>query len=398
MFEPNRCRAEAMVEIENRRRESAVIGDGHAKERRAAYSIGRHLWFIEGWLRAVRSIASIPERPWEWMPPYTLLGTSYSSAPLELFSEIDDALLTLVQAKAVDAAVLVELHRALDAASEKCISIADLAEHNQRDELCELYWNASYDLYCAIRLQRQFLNRQGQLLNPWRQFGDLLGEAVNWFVGQIDPAANPELMTALLKLGERLLPSGALYELESLYDSVVSDGIRFQGVNRSQQMLSLLFEADARAAELFAEAATEDPYLILDDEQEVLIIFGTIIPFDVFREANAAGGLDVLRVLIRDPGRFIVAQDVIERSGRTVEPCQLYAYVTRLRCVINRTESSWPGRFRVGDICRRAEMAFVKPQRTKRMRPQNEAKVPAGPVYKLDLRPDQVRHIERLQG
>ncbi len=259
--------------------------------RDAAYVLGRNIWFLGGWLSAVNFIASTPQSTWEWLPPQEIFGESFAVPPVEVATELDGALLRLVHARAVDATILVELHRALDAAIDKCVSIAELAQFDQRYELTELYFSASYDLLCARRLNKEVLTRQVRSLEDWRHFGDLLGETLYWFVGGFHPAEIPELVADFTQVGQRLLPAGSMDELGCLYSATISETLdldEFPSWSALQnKFISLTKSLDNRVTEQIRSVTSEKPYLVLDDERERVTFLGATIPFEQFREQNA---------------------------------------------------------------------------------------------------------------
>jgi hypothetical protein len=377
--------------------------DEDVDERRAAFVLGRNIRLIQGWLTSVHSIASIPERPWEWEHPDTIFGLSFDSMPSDLISEINDSLFQLTRSRAVNAAVLVELHRALDDATELCVAIAKLAQYDQRDELCELYWISSYDLSRAMDLESDVLKPHSGILEAWRRFGDLLGKAL-YFLGQyFDPTDLPDTMKAILDLGPRLLPPMAMDELDRLVNSIElcdSGDTTLQTLSRiNNELIDLVQQLDARAIENLQATASTEPYLVLDDEQQVVIFLGTRIPFEDFHRAEATGGLKLLRVLMEDPGKHISAKELIEKSGLGIDVNTLYAYMARFRKVISRAKTNWPGIFKDGPDAKLAEAAFIIAKRGRRKLAEVKTKSdPEGPQYKLDLPASRIRHIERVRA
>jgi hypothetical protein len=359
----------------------------------AAYLLGRNVWFIQGWLNGVQSIALVDERRWEWAPPKTIFGTSFDIPPDDHVAQINDALVTLVEAKAVEAAVLVELHRAVDVAAEECASIAELAREDRRGEICELYESATYNLVRTSDLQKGLLQIQNGESEQWRQFGDLLGKFLFFIADYFEPGDFADVFASLFRLGRILLPKSSLDELDQLYKSHTASKEYTPLKDINDKLISIIKGIDVSANEILRATEPTSPYLVLDDTQKLVEFLGVGIAFETFQKGNALGGIAVLRVLMSTSGKFITAGDLIDKGRLAIEPHQLYAYISRYRKVIRGTKNLWPDDFKHNRL---ACKAFIVSDRTRRRRGSGiETKTDTeGPSYKLDLSPIRIRLIE----
>ena len=140
-----------------------------------------------------------------------------------------------------------------------------------------------------------------------------------------------------------------------------------------------------------AHVVLREPYLVLSDSEEIIIFLGVRIGFEQMRN-EASGGIQLLRVMVKSPGRFFTAKDLLEQSELSIDPNTLYSYLSRLRIFLRSTESDWPAGFRRGTEYRRAQEGFIRHKQKPRRRYERNAD-PDGPAYKLDLAPDQVLYV-----
>jgi hypothetical protein len=324
----------------------------------AAYLLRRNLWLIHGWLSTVQEFAAFPGLPWKWEFPSTVFGDSFDTPPEALLIETNDALASLVRARVVDAAALVELHRSLDMAEEKCGLIAELAVADQRGELCEIYWDAAFDIGQAIEFEASLLRNHNERSEQWRQFGNLMGKALYYF-GQegFDPHDFKEAVSQLMTVGRRLLPPNLIDELDDYYATIFPFEL-LPGSER-YELIELIQNIDGQSIENLRQGVTSEPYYVLDDQKELVIFLGVEIPFERFQTPpRARGGLDVFRVLIQEPGKFLSAKELVRKSRRNFDPGQLYSYVSAFRTVINSTDSRWPDEFRYRSDTR-SKLVFI---------------------------------------
>jgi hypothetical protein len=365
----------------------------------AAYLLGRNVWFIQGWLNAVQSIALVRERPWEWQPPRTLFGSSFDEPPDDQVEQINEALTTLVYAKAVDAATLVELHRAMDGAAEKCAAVAEFAHDDLRGDLCELYESAAYDLTRASDLQKKLLVDQNGSTEQWRQFGELLGQSVYFLADYFEPTDFQSAFACIIRLGRQLLSPESFDEFDQFFRSHVAETTRHTQKEINDKLISLIVKIDELALQSLQAMVPVFPYVVLDYSRELVVFLESEIAFDAFKKNNAAGGIDLLKVLMKTPGKFLSATHLIEECERSIDPLQLYPYISRFRRVIRRTKDRWPDEFKYGDNQRRAWSAFIISKRkSKRKVSDIESNSDSvGPAYKLDLPATRIRLIERVR-
>ena len=385
-----------MESIQEKDESAELECDQELDEKHAAYLLGRNIWLIEGWLQSVHSIAQHPERPWEWFPLQSMFGTSYDSAPTDHFAQINEALISLVNSSAVDAAVLVELHRALDAALEEVESVADFAVDNRRGDLCESYWTAASHLARAGELTTSLLIRKTESPENWRQFGDLLGKLLTLLANDYGAADFPGWITGVTDLARRLLPCTTTDQLEQLCNSLTDSEAGTATSQINNKLISLLQQLDALSDDVLRkERKPPGPYIVLSETGEAIVFLGTMIPFKKFHVKNAMGGIKLLRVFMKSPGEFLSAKDLLDKSGLGIDVNQLYTYLSRFRSVISSTENKWPSEFRRGENHHRAKNAFIETRRKRRTRTNIEIKSdPEGPSYKLDLPASRIAFVD----
>jgi hypothetical protein len=115
---------------------------------------------------------------------------------------------------------------------------------------------------------------------------------------------------------------------------------------------------------------------------------GVETSFDEFAEANALGGLELLRVLIPRTGRVISSSQLIEKSKSCADPSQVATYLSRMRNVLKQKSEHWPQAVKDGPEFKSAKSAFVVSDKSaRREAPGKET------WYRLDLPAYRVRYI-----
>jgi hypothetical protein len=332
----------------------------------------------------------MPERPWTWEFPYTIFGASFNLPPLDRIAEVNEALRSLVLGGFVVGASLVELHRALESATEGCVSVAELAEVDHREEVYEACWSASYDLLVVKQFEERLLTRDAGPPATWRHFGDQLGSVLCFLLRSADPLDSPEIITPFIDLGRRLLPP---VHINPVADLIPRSSVRRSLVQiweTSKKLISAIDQLDRLVTENLEKDIAAEPYIVLDDERRVVVFLGADIPFKDFEMANASGGLAMLRVLKDQPGRPLKSSELVERAGLGIEPNGASAYLSRFRIVIRKTETQWPDIARSDPLQRMANCAFIVADRMAK----KLARDITDTWYKLDLSAKYVRHVE----
>jgi len=364
----------------------------HSDELRAAYLLGRNLHMIEGWLNAVHDIAQIEERPWSWEYPDTLFGDSFDIWPEELFSEVDEALRTLALARVVDAAALVELRHLLELMAQDCISTAECAKHNDREGIRDIFWSVRSNIWVAIQFGKQVLVDGPKTIASLQQLGDRIGELLDHLANVGDHESYLDWLDAMIALARELLPRESVMRIARVRDLVPSAGapaFLSEILHINEQLLYSLNELDHQILLKLPHGEAIESYLILDDRRGMLTFLGVEIPFDDFAEANALGGLELLRVLIQRPGRTLNTSELMEKSELHAQPAQVAPYLARFRSVLlKKTEERWPQAVKNGQEYKKAKQGFIVPDKSARRSAAGKET-----WYRLDLPAYRVRYI-----
>jgi hypothetical protein len=358
---------------------SAEPDDGKAEpECRAAYVLARNVHLIEGWLFAVRRLEHYDDPGWGWRFPNSLLRSHYDVPPVNVFAEIDDALRDLAVAGRANAAVLVELHRSLDAAAESCARLAEFAKWNEREEIREEHSSFGYDIQTALWLVQRILHGEHNSVDTWFRLGERVGALIT----------------------EKGLRSDEWYRstISEILDDAAS--ISAADVARLRRILNVQEEKGEdsyRKFKIIAQAIDEEfmrclggalpveAWIVLNDQRRILTFLGVDIPFDDFPDE---GGLKILRAFIQQPDTLLSTSQIVERAGLGADPNQDKSYVSRFRAVVKKSKEQWPAHFRNAPHEELAEMAFVVcDQRAKKLAKSKDS------FYKLSLPAHRVMHV-----
>ncbi len=317
---------------------------------------------------------------WEWWFPKTRFGISYDCVPTELFSEINNALLTLAVSGHLDAAILVELHRLLDATAENCARLADLAKWDLIEEICDSYWSVERDIRFALLLLPRILSGSGDNLFAWRDLGDRVGSFLTDWGTYETIGKYPSNLRAILDDAARI-SSANLDRFESM--PVLKGKVSAETYRNAMYAVHSIDQELIRG--LVVGNLPWETWIVLDDKRQVLTFLGVEVRFNAFQES---GGLDVLRVLINEPQKPISAPDILERAGLVAESRRATEYLCRFRKDLKTTQIDWPATFTKEPDKSWAEAAFIVADSYART--MNKSKET---WYKLDLPPHRVMHV-----
>jgi len=371
------CQAEATV----------VAG---AAEMRAAYIVGRNPYLLQGWVQSVGEIAGHGnDRPWEWEYPHTLFGDSFSDWPGYFYSDLNDAMRTLVTAHLVDPAVLVEMHRELDIVCQDCTDVAYYASADLREKINEVFWPALRSISIAASMGEHLIVNGPERVHALQRLGNYIGKlladlAYYWDYQPFIPVLRKTTALAI----ELFAPeTPAIVGLQKLFPVVDKPCLAVPWASR-KELLKCLELLDGWIIDQNPVPESVEPYIILDYRQQKLTFLGVEIPFTEFAKANAQGGLEIMRVLIRCPGTPIAVKDIIAKSNSSADAAQIYAYLARFRSVLRGSKRFWPTHIVNGRMYKSANNGFMIADRlTRRQKSGRDS------YYRLDLPRFRVRFI-----
>ena len=349
-----------------------LAGGPYSNENRAAYFLARNIYLVEGWLFAVQQLAG-SHHAFDWSFPNTLSGPFCDAPPMHLFADIDEALRALAIAGGVNAAILIELRRSLDAAAESCARLAELVRDDDREEIRGNYWSLGYDIYNAKCLLPRILSGSVESVSAWFRLGNQVGELLGndglpnyreryWRIVNEILTEAPRVTTADM---DRLRNIPILrqvdeisYEQFKLVGEVIDDELR-------RSLRSVL---------------PSETWFILDDNRRVLTFLGVDVPYETFGTE-----LDMVRVLVQHPRTPLSSSTIITRADHGAGAGQVAAYISRFRRALRATQDRWPESFRNDPG---AYEAFILSDPAARKRANSK-----DTWYKLELPSHRVLHL-----
>jgi hypothetical protein len=298
-----------------------------------AYRLGHHLHMIGAWAEAIERLdESGAPVPWKWDFPLTVFRDAPDLPPADLIMEIHDALLDLALMKAVDPGVLIEMHRTLDELLESSVELAVYVQNKNGDLCLGGYDNVIYDLSVLDRLATHVLVAPGDSLRKWHELGKLVGRSLYVLALENQAEEISHAMSALIEFAEPMLPEGSLDEVVGVYDRKTDErGL----IDRAGRLIQALEKVHLFVLKYLEAPVAVEPYLVFDDRGRRLIVFDVEIPFEEL-PPEAAGGLQLLRVLVQYASKPVAPDKLISESALSCHVPQLPAYISRLRNALRK--------------------------------------------------------------
>jgi hypothetical protein len=355
--------------------ESNNSGQALDSECQSAYVLARNIQIFDGWQFEVRRLTTQHPSQRAWTFPRTLLGGTYVTPPDYEYDEIGRALRRLVIAGMTNAAVLVELHRALDAAIQSAVRLTALTEifstDDENDEaICEESLITAKCINLVRNLLPHLLNAPPQRVELWFRLGALTGQLIGDYSHTDDWSV--ATIREMLAEAETTL---------SMNVEAIRDLVERELSCSKFGWKSIANMIDEKLSSYFQSQVYVDPWIVFDDVRRILTFLQVKIPYDHFK----SGGIDVARVLARRPGRSLSDKEIVSGAGLSLEPSELKTYISHYRIVLRRTEHNWPERFKSGSDHELAWWGFIHSDPVTRRRSGTKHT-----YYKLEMPPNRV--------
>ncbi len=304
----------------------------------AAYVVGHHPSVVAAWRYKI-STASLMFEDLE-LPPWSEIAYENETKPNRLFDELNQALRLLAVQGAVNAAVLVELHRAIDVMRSTCETFE--LESIGRSPEDEYWWQTLYEIKDTEQLV-------GRLLQPdhfalaWLNLGQAIGVTLLelYHPMLLPPSRLSELVAQAGMLAQEQREELAEFAVDASSFSSTLGGL--DAVDTSN-LFAQLAELDHDILKLLVEGE-QTVVLVVDYDNKELRFFGESISFDSFK-SQASGGLKVLLALAKHPNAFMTVAALEADTGLSFSEDTLKQYISSFRSVVSPTINRFrePGR------------------------------------------------------
>lgn len=299
-------------------------------------------------------------------------------------AELENSLIELSRAGAIEGVGVVELHLALDRLRNLFQAILRAYRATDQDELEWLLMREEQPWHDLVDMTKTAVQSNPDA-QRWCKFGFWMGKCL-----ACTSFPNPREITEsdlkqLGKAAKELAPGGAApwHKPVVKFLKVAKIGPHDDWQSQLRLAASALIAADAAIREALENAAGAVPWLIIDHFRGEIVLFGQSLPFTNF----VSRGLKLFLVLASRPSQNVEERELLKLAGLKTKPYTLASYISRdVRPVLKPIVDQYGPLAGVEDH-KAIGAAMVIAERKSYL----SSRAAAG--YRLAIPPQRVRHI-----